>query len=57
MTERTYMIKIGFSQLDITPLLGTAMCGQVFKSRAKGVESKLLTELFAYKGGQLCAQS
>ncbi len=34
-------MKIGFSKINITPPLGTQMCGQLFEYRAKGVESNL----------------
>lgn len=34
-------MKIGFAQIDITPPLGTLMCGQLFEYRARGVESSL----------------
>lgn len=34
-------MRIGFAQVDITPPLGSLMCGQLFEYRAQGVESKL----------------
>jgi hypothetical protein len=34
-------MKIGFDQVDITPPLGTSMCGQLFEYRGKGIESNL----------------
>ena len=34
-------MRIGFSKVDITPPLGTLMCGQLLEYRAKGIESNL----------------
>ncbi len=35
------MIKTGFAKVDITPPIGTQMCGQLFEYKAKGIESNL----------------
>ena len=34
-------MKIGFAKIDITPPVGSALCGQLVPVRAEGVESRL----------------
>ncbi|MBN2377465.1 MAG: hypothetical protein JXD22_13770, partial [Sedimentisphaerales bacterium] len=42
----------GFSKVNITPLLGVAMCGQLFKYHAKGIESELYASAMCIDDGQ-----
>jgi len=45
-------MQIGFAQVDITPPLGTPMCGQPFEYRAKDVESRLYARAMCLDDGQ-----
>ena len=44
-------MQIGFSQMDITPALGTRMAGQLLNYQAKGVESELFATAMCLKQG------
>jgi len=45
-------MKIGFSRINITPPLGTLMCGQLFNYRSKGVESELFATAMCLDDGR-----
>lgn len=44
-------MQIGFSQMDITPALGTRMAGQLMNYQAKGIESELFATAMCLKQG------
>jgi len=45
-------MNIGFSKIDITPPVGTAMAGQLLNYKARGIESELFAAaMYLYNGG------
>lgn len=48
-------MKIGFSQIEITPRLGTLMCGQLAPYESEGVESPLYARAMCLDDGQVKA--